>query len=96
MIAFAVAALAAVVALVVARRLPGSLGAPGDDADQSIALRIPCSQASAACQAASACAPLLRSVLPRGGIGTEELHPGQAGVEVAQAVGHHLVADVAR
>ena len=40
--------------------------------------------------------PLLGTVLARGRVRAQELHPGQTGMEVAQAVGHHLVAHVAR
>src|ERR1700722_5614959 len=41
-------------------------------------------------------APLLGPVPPGGGIRTEKFTTGQAGVEVTQAVRHHLVPDVTR
>ena len=53
------------------------------------------SQSSAACQAASAWRRCSGAVFAGGRVRAEELHAGQAGVEVAQAVGHDLVAHMA-
>ena len=94
-IAFAVAALAAVVALFIAGASRARSTAAGETPAHSMSAADVAQPVVGGLPGRVGLAALLGAVLPGRRVRAEELHPGQPGVEVAQAVGHHLVADVA-